>query len=142
MLRGTKKILIVDDSLEDVYLLQNVLLECGVGQVDSLNAGGDAAKYVAGLPPYQLREIPDLIFVDINMPGIDGFDLIRWLQRNPIFKQIPMIVLSGSNYPGDKAKAMEMGATAFYCKPIDIAELKSIVENILHDVFAHSEDAG
>jgi CheY-like chemotaxis protein len=135
MMPGIKKILIVDDSAEDVYLLQHALLECGIGEVQSLNSGGDAAKYVAGLPPFQFREIPDLIFIDINMQGIDGLALIQWLQRNPIFKKIPMVVLSGSEDPEQKTKAMEMGAAAFYSKPQQNNELINVVEKVLKDCF-------
>ena len=103
--------------------------------IESLTSAGDAAKYIAGLPPFQFRDIPDLIFVDIKMQGIDGFDLIRWLHRNPLFKKIPMIVLSGSDNPEHKAKALEIGATAFYEKPQDYDDLIAIVEKILRVFF-------
>jgi CheY-like chemotaxis protein len=129
----TNNILIVDDSIEDIFLLENALHHCGLERVESLTSGGDAAKYVAGLPPYQFRKIPDLIFIDIKMRGVDGFDLIQWLHRDPAFQMIPMIVLSGSIDPDEKTKALSLGATAFYEKPQSNDELITIVEKVWHE---------
>jgi CheY-like chemotaxis protein len=134
MITKNKKVLIVDDCHEDNYLLQQTLRDCGVEQIEILTSGGEAAKYVAGLPPYQFREMPDLIFVDINMAGIDGLHLIRWLQRDPVFKSIPMIVLSGSSDPGHQADALAMGATAYHVKPNTLEELRTLVETILQTI--------
>jgi CheY-like chemotaxis protein len=83
--------------------------------------------------PYENRQLPDLIFIDLKMNGINGLDLIRWIKRNPLFRGISIVVLSGSIDPDDHAQALENGAKAFYLKPQGTDELYALVQNVLRD---------
>jgi CheY-like chemotaxis protein len=132
MVPNPKKVLIVDDDLSDVYLLHRALRHCGVQNVQSLTTVEEASKYMVGLSPHEHRWLPDMIIVDLKLGGIDGFQFIVWLKRNPLFSNIPLIVMSGSPDSSDKEKALEAGAVAFYQKTGQASELKAIVEDVLN----------
>ena len=127
-----KKVLIVDDDLADVYVLQRTLRHCGVRDVQSVVTAEEASQYVAGLAPFENRSLPDLIFADLKMGGVDGVQFITWLKRNPLFGKIPVVVFSGSSDPSDKDKAIQSGAKAFYKKTAQADQLKAIVETALN----------
>lgn len=129
--RPQKKILIVDDDLADVYLLRKTLRSFGLENVQSVVTAEEASKYIVGLSPYEDRWIPDVVFIDLKMTGADGFQLIGWIKKNPLFKNIPMIAFSGSSNPEDAEKAIELGAKAFYQKTGEATRLRAIVEEIL-----------
>jgi CheY-like chemotaxis protein len=126
-----KNVLIVDDDLADVYLLHKTLLQCGCKTVESVASGADAAKYIAGLVPFAHRHLPNLIFLDLNMAGIDGFQLMAWLKGNLCYTDIPVIIFSGSTNPADKIRAMQLGATAYFEKTQEADKLRAIVEDVL-----------
>lgn len=124
-----KFVLIIDDDLGFTYLLQKVLGESGisVSQVASVTNASEATRYVAGIHPYQTRRIPDLIFLDLRMDGMDGFGFLEWARLDPIGKEIPILVISGATAAGDRAKAAALGAMGFYEKPQEAAQLKEII---------------
>jgi CheY-like chemotaxis protein len=121
----------VDDDLADIYLLEKMLRICGVRNIENVITGEAAQKYITGMAPFQKRWLPDLIFVDLKMKGIDGFELLAWLKSNPRFSQIPVVVFSGSTDPSDEAEALGLGARRFYHKTQEAHKLKLIVENVL-----------
>lgn len=133
-----KMVLIIDDDLGFTYLLQKTLLKCGVNSVDSVPSGREAAQYIAGLPPYQMRPMPDLLFVDLKMAGIEGLELIQWLQRDPLYMKIPIVILSGSSDPIDRERSLALGVQAFYEKPMEQAKLTGIVEKVLKEFFSRN----
>ena len=131
MTSGAIKVLIVDNDLADTYMLQEMLQKFGVQSIHSLVTGEEATKYLLGSPPFQRRELPDLIFIDLKMEGIDGFQLIAWIKANPFFRAIPLVVFSGSNDAFDKNRALTLGAAAYYEKTSEVDKLKAMVESVL-----------
>jgi two-component system, chemotaxis family, response regulator Rcp1 len=131
-LGSVKQVLIVDDDLADTYLLQKTLYKYGVQNIESLMRGEDAAKYIIGLSPFEHRWLPDLIFIDLKLAGMDGFQLITWIKGNPLFSEIPLVVFSGSRDPADKHKAIQLGAKAFFQKTQEADKLNDIVEDVLN----------
>ncbi|HKO49234.1 MAG TPA: response regulator [Polyangiaceae bacterium] len=118
-----RRILIVDDEVDNRELLQIVLKWEGfdTGTAD----GGEQALQSA------LAEPPDLILVDLLMPGIDGYQLIAELKQNPATQKIPVIMLSAMNDSATRARALSSGANAYLTKPIDRSELCEQVRSIL-----------
>jgi CheY-like chemotaxis protein len=125
------KVLIVDDDSLDIYLLHKTLRRLGIENVESLRTGEDASKYIVGLAPFEDRLLPDVIFLDLKMNGIDGFEFISFVKRNPLFRNIPLIVLSGSTDPRDREKALHLGASAFFQKTSELDEMKAMLEESL-----------
>lgn len=128
----TIKVLIVDDDSLDIYFLHKTLRRLGIENVESLRTAQDASKYIVGLAPFEDRLLPNVIFIDLKMSGIDGFEFISFVKRNPLFRNIPLVVLSGSTDPRDKAKALDLGASAFFQKTSELNEMKAILEESLH----------
>jgi twitching motility two-component system response regulator PilG len=78
-----------------------------------------------------IRIVPDLIFMDINMPGIDGYQLCRLIRNHSVLKTKPVIMMTGNTGILDRAKARIVGATGYLTKPFSRAEFLEIVQKYL-----------
>src|SRR5208337_2172889 len=106
-----KKVLIADDSHFQVQMLTRLLTEKGfsaVGSFDALQAWMTA-----------VRETPDAIILDINMPGGSGLEVLRKLKSSSKTQQIPVIIISATSDSQSEQAAKELGAAEFLRKPID-----------------------
>ncbi|WP_050479545.1 response regulator transcription factor [Herbaspirillum rhizosphaerae] len=110
-----KKILVVDDSPTDRYLLADILIKQGF-EVETAD-DGDVA-----LNKMRLFE-PQLIFMDIVMPGKNGFQITRQIARDPDLKHIPVIMCSIKGQETDRIWALSQGASDYIVKPVDADEL-------------------
>jgi CheY-like chemotaxis protein len=127
-------ILIVDDDLGFTYLLHKTLIQFGCSNVHSVINGREAAQHVAGIAAYR-KDPPDLIFLDLNMPGAGGQELIDWICCHPTFRDIPVVILSGVRDPEiiDKA-TKQFVVRAFYEKPAQVEKLRAIVKEVLEKI--------
>jgi twitching motility two-component system response regulator PilH len=116
-------VLIVDDSRTVVHALR-VMLE--QGRYRTLEAG-DAEAGIEMAKMYQ----PDLIIMDILMPGMNGFQATRLLRKDPLTQGIPIIVISGSEQATEQYWSMRLGASDFIAKPIRRGDLFLKVEKYL-----------
>jgi CheY-like chemotaxis protein len=117
------RILIVDDEVDNRELLQIILNWSGF--VTQLAASGEAALIDVTAEP------PDLILVDLMMPGMDGYQFIASLKQKPETEHIPVIMLSAMNDSGTRKRALSAGADAYITKPIDRSELCEQVRGVL-----------
>lgn len=76
------------------------------------------------------RRVPDVILLDINMPGVDGIEVCRYLRREPRTAAIPILAMSTENQPDTIAQVRQAGANAFLSKPIDIDALERVLKSI------------
>ena len=112
-------ILIVDDAPANIDIIMSILGD-DYDMAVALN-GEDALEIIA-------EDKPDLILLDIIMPGIDGFEVCKIIKSNEFTSTIPVIFLSGNSSDKDIKKGKELGAQGFLSKPIDPEKLKEIVE--------------
>ena len=77
------------------------------------------------------KETPDLILLDINIPGIHGLDLARHLKSNERLARIPLIATTANVLLGDKERCLEAGCDAYLPKPLDIRELRQVMSTYL-----------
>ena len=118
-----EKILIVEDNPLNMRLIEMVL---GVKNYTLLKAtSGEEAVDVA------IRERPNLIIMDINLPGITGFEVSKKLRKNPVFNHTPIIAITAYAMKGDKERIIEAGCDAYLSKPIDTRELPGKVTEML-----------
>lgn len=75
---------------------------------------------------------PDLMFIDINMPMVDGFETLSRLKSMPGYKQVPTIVYSTSRRDEDVIRAYKVGASAYLVKPLELESLEKAVQKVLH----------
>ena len=110
-----KKILIVDDSATDRQFLVETLTKQGYQCVTAQNGDEGIAK--------SKTELPDLILMDIIMPGTDGFKATRAITHDEATKHIPVIVCTSKKLETDRVWGMRQGARDYVVKPVDQAEL-------------------
>ncbi|TAN47157.1 MAG: response regulator, partial [Methylococcaceae bacterium] len=106
-----KTILVVDDDPRNLFVITAALEQAGA-HVDNVLNGLKAMEYLS-------RNKPDLIFMDIMMPDMDGYVAIRKIRETPYLKNIPIVALTAKALRSDKEKAMEVGADDFLAKPVD-----------------------
>jgi two-component system chemotaxis response regulator CheY len=116
-----KTILIVEDSATTRALIRAVIDELGEFETVEASSGFEALKI---LPQQEY----DLIITDINMPDINGLELINFVRNNPRYKQIPIIIVSTERSEEDKKRGMALGATAYVTKPFKSSELQEIIQ--------------
>jgi diguanylate cyclase (GGDEF)-like protein len=117
-------VMIVDDEESLIELTQTLLEEAGYSRFVST---ADSSAALGML----LRERPDVLLCDINMPGVSGFDILSGVQADPALRHIPVIVLTSADDPETKLRALELGATDFLRKPVDPSELLLRLRNTL-----------
>jgi CheY-like chemotaxis protein len=76
--------------------------------------------------------IPDVIFMDINMPGIDGVEVLRFLRRDPMTVDVPVIIVSAEEQASIKQAALEAGANYYIVKPPTLEEIEKALEEVVH----------
>jgi putative two-component system response regulator len=116
-------ILIVDDEERNVKLLETLLNADGHFTI-SASSGQEALAMV-------IADKPDLILLDIMMPGMDGFETVAKLKADPRTKTVPVIMVTALSDRESKLRALEAGAEEFLSKPIDRADLRVRVRNLL-----------
>jgi len=115
-------LVVVEDNDEDFEALSRVLRETTARDQIVRYVTGEEA--VAGLFH---GERPALVILDLNLPGIQGLDVLARVKRDPARRIVPIIVLSGSRRQEDIDAAYEAGANAYLAKPLDFSELRRVV---------------
>jgi PAS domain S-box-containing protein len=115
-------ILIVDDQEVNISLLVQMLREAGYSNVSSTTDPHEVCQL-------HRRNRYDLILLDLQMPGMDGFQVIEALKTNDADAYLPVLVLTAQ--PGHKLRALQAGAKDFISKPFDLLEVKTRIRNIL-----------
>ena len=121
--REGTRVLIVDDSPTIVALLRKFLQQSGYLTLEA----GDAEKGVE----LARAERPNLIFLDIVLPGMNGFAALRLLRRDPITREIPIVMISGNELATEQFYAQRIGADDFMKKPFSRSEIFARIERLL-----------
>jgi two-component system cell cycle response regulator DivK len=106
-----KKILIIEDNEQNLYLATFILEKNG-HEIRAARDGNEGLTLAA-------EAAPDLILLDIQLPGMDGYTVARRLRENPGLARVPIIAVTSYAMPGDREKAFDAGCTAYIEKPID-----------------------
>ncbi|GLS97776.1 response regulator [Piscinibacter gummiphilus] len=115
-----KKILLVDDSKTELHFLSDLLTKRGFS-VRTAEDGEDAMRRLA-------EEKPDLILMDVVMPGQNGFQLTRAITRDARFTDVPVIMCTSKNQETDRVWGMRQGARDYIVKPVDADELMAKIK--------------
>jgi CheY-like chemotaxis protein len=127
----TPRILVVDDDKRNISLIKGMLAQ-EMYEIDACLSGEEALTLLND-------HKPDLILLDILMPGIDGFELCRMVKKNVCTRIIPIIMITALNERKDRQKALEAGAEDFLNKPLDKFELVARVKSLLRLKSYHDE---
>jgi CheY-like chemotaxis protein len=122
---SNKNILIIDDSNTNLVLLESLFRRNGYRVFSAINGreGLDLLK----------KNIPDLIFLDLKMPEIDGFEFMRLLKKNTDWANIPVVILSAISDKETIIQSIEMGVVDYLTKPLEIEKVISLTKSILNE---------
>ena len=118
------KILLVEDNEMNMDMLQRRLTRKGF-EVITATDGAEGVERVN-------KESPDLILMDVGLPGIDGWEATELIRANDSTKNIPIIALTAHAMAGDREKAIQVGCNDYETKPIDFARLMGKIEDLLN----------
>ena len=130
-----KTVLLVEDSENDVFLMKMACQRTGIPHSLQIVNDGDAAiKYLMGNGAYADRihnPLPELVFLDIKMPKKDGHEVLKWIREQPTFRNLPVVMLTGSTQREDIDRAYKLGVTSYLEKVSCMAEFGQGVRVIL-----------
>jgi|SRR5205085_3098882 len=129
------QVLIVEDDQNDAYFIKRAFELSGVSHAPYICENiSEAKRYLEGSGEFADRTrfpFPNMMMVDIKMPGGTGFDLLDWIRKHPDVRIIPTIMMSSSSLPDDVKLGYCLGANAYMCKPIDTERFREVFGSLL-----------
>ena len=129
-----KTILLVEDNLDDVELTLRALKKNKIqNEVTIATDGVEALDYLFGKGKYLNRDLsvmPILILLDLKLPKIDGFEVLRQIRTNELTKRIPVVILSSSNQEQDIMNGYNLGVNSYVRKPVDFNQFAEAVSHL------------
>jgi CheY-like chemotaxis protein len=125
----TRPILIVDDDPDAVALTQHALAKAGIkAQVDVSENGEHAINYLKERLAQGDQALPLLLFLDLKMPGTDGFQVLDWIRSQPRLRRLLTVVLSSSTNSRDVDKAYSLGAKTYFGKYPVASDVRTVFQ--------------
>lgn len=125
------KILLVEDNEGDIMLTLEALKDGKmIKDVSVVRDGWEALQYIDGVESYIGQPEPDMILLDINLPKINGHEVLERLRGNNLKKHIPVVMLTTSTYEGDIVRSYQNKADCYISKPVDANDFPRIVNAI------------
>lgn len=128
------RILMVEDNPMDVELALHAFREIRLRhEIQVVTTGIEALDALFGHGEFADRvryPLPDLVLLDLNLPGVDGFDVLRRVKSTPVLKRLPIVILTSSREDGDRALSYDMGANSYLVKPITFGDFVDVVHRI------------
>jgi CheY-like chemotaxis protein len=122
--------LLVEDSESDAILIRRAFIKGNViNPLQVVTAGDQAIAYLKGEGPFSNRSeypLPELVLLDLKLPGIDGFQVLRWIRQQPDLRALRVVVLTSSDRIQDVNMAYQLGANSFLVKPVDFERFVEI----------------
>jgi CheY-like chemotaxis protein len=142
-MKGTIRVLIADDLETERQLLAVALQRLGgfelVGMIEN---GKEVLGYLWGEGRFADRvryPIPEILFLDLKMPLLDGFEVLQALRSNPAREQPLMLVFTASDDPRDRERALKLGADGFYTKPSDMDDTVGLLKALQEAFWSRNE---
>lgn len=127
-------ILVVEDNRMDVELTLDGFREAKLlNTIHVASNGQEALDYLFGRGQYADRNafpLPNLILLDLKLPGIDGFEVLQQVKSTPILKRLPIVILTSSKEEGDRALSYDCGANSYLVKPVSFEGFMGVVRQI------------
>jgi CheY-like chemotaxis protein len=127
-----KLILLVEDSEDDVWLISRAFTKAGSSnRLESVRDGQEAMDYLAGKDAFGDREkhpLPWLVVLDLRMPRVDGFEVLKWIRALPALSSLVVVVLTSSELARDVDEAYRSGANSVLVKPLDFDDMVKVAK--------------
>jgi CheY-like chemotaxis protein len=128
-------ILYVDDDDNDVLLLKHAL-RCAklIFDVQVVNDPENASAYLSGKGKFSDRTLypsPALVLLDLKMPRMHGLEILAWIRKHPLFKDLVVVVLTASKHVPEINRAYDLGANSYLFKPVELGGLVGIIRGMI-----------
>ena len=127
-------ILLVEDNIMDVELTLDAFQEARLeNKIQVARTGEEALEYLLGEGEFSDRKmhpLPSIILLDLKMPGIDGFGVLKKVKNTDEIKRIPIIILTSSKEEGDRALSYDCGANSYLVKPVSFDGFLDVVKKV------------
>jgi two-component system, response regulator len=129
-----KTLLLVEDNPDDQELTIRAFKACRISnQIVTVKDGAEALDYLFGTGIYADRDLstmPTLVLLDLNLPKIDGFEVLTRLRADPRTKRVPVIILTTSHEQEEVFKAYESGCNSYVRKPVESSQFRDAVNQL------------
>lgn len=127
-------LLLAEDLEDDILLVRKALSQAQItNPLFVVRDGEELVDYLQGTGKFANRAeypLPDLLLMDLKMPKMDGFEVLRWLKSQPSFKGLRIVVLTSSEDIYDVNKAYELGASSFLVKPLEFEHYEALARTL------------
>jgi CheY-like chemotaxis protein len=126
----TKDLLLVEDSEDDAFFFERTFQESRNSfALHHVQNGAEAIDFLKKAETS--NSLPKIVFLDLKMPVLNGFEVLTWLQKQKFAKDLPVVVLSGSSHEADKTKASDLGARDYLVKPLTVENLNRLLKQMV-----------
>lgn len=129
---ANEKILVIEDNQINMMLVRDLLQLEGYTVLEAM----DAEKGIQ----LAREHLPDLILMDIQLPGMDGLEATRIIGQDPLLKKVPVVALTSHAMKGDEQMAREAGCIGYIAKPIDTRSINNTVSGFLSQIDRNNEE--
>jgi len=133
------RVLLVEDDPAHVELAMHAFTRNGYGDRAQVVGSGEEALAMLFEAKTGDHHIPDLIVLDLHLPGMDGLEVLRRLKGDTRTRRVPVVVLTSSDDAGDLVTARELGANSYVVKPMDAARFATTLADLAGYWFRHNE---
>ena len=127
-MQAQKTILVAEDDANDIFFLQRAFSKAHITvDMNCVRDGDEAIQFLQSVT-LEGCPFPELFFLDLKMPRVDGFEVLGWVRRQPGLRRLPIVVLTSSEEPEDINRAYDLGANSYLVKPCGYEYLGEIVE--------------
>ncbi len=130
------EVLLVEDSPADVRSAEEAIVDAGVNvNLHVVNDGDEAVRYLTQQAPYSNAKTPDIVLLDLNMPKMNGYDVLDEIRNQNNMKEVPIVLLTASENCDDVEKAHNLGINYYLRKPVQgpgLGELLTAVQSLWH----------
>jgi CheY-like chemotaxis protein len=142
MANPTRVVLYVEDEENDRFLVERAFAKQGLGPLLRMVAHGQGAiDYLSGTGVYAKREeypLPAVVLLDLNLPEVHGFEVLKWIRAHPHHKSLPVVVFTSSARDEDRDQARALGADEFMQKPALPSLFQQVAQTLNKDWLGQS----
>jgi len=125
------RVLLVEDNPGDADLTKETLEDCRLRiEIDIAIDGAAALDRLFRRPPHAGAELPDLIFLDLNLPKMSGREVLAQIKQHSSLRTIPVVILTSSDAEQDVVRSYELGANCYVTKPVGLEAFQAIVRSV------------
>lgn len=129
-----KTILLIEDNADDEMLTKMALKRIKIAnEIVVMRDGAEALDYLFARGPFtdrDIKELPQVILLDLKLPKVDGLDVLRQIRQSPDLRRIPVVILTSSSEEQDVIRGYDLGANGFVCKPVGLEDFTKAVHEL------------